>query len=98
MHDDTIADGDAWLASNLAAYAEWATTHNSLLVVVFDEGDTSVDNHTVCILYGASVIPGEYTTTYNHYSLLRTILTSNGITDALRNSNTMPVFGGMFAR
>lgn len=37
MHDCSVATGDAWLARNLDGYARWAMTHNSLLVVTFDE-------------------------------------------------------------
>jgi len=96
MHDGTIGEGDDWLSTNLDAYAKWAKTHGSLLVVVFDEAESTQNNHTLCILYGDFIVPGQYATTYNHYSLLRTILNGSGITGALRNSNTMPVFSGMF--
>jgi hypothetical protein len=37
MHDGTIRMGDDWLRANLAAYAQWARTHNSLLIITFDE-------------------------------------------------------------
>lgn len=37
MHDCSVATGDTWLKNNLGAYATWAKTHNSLLVVTFDE-------------------------------------------------------------
>jgi hypothetical protein len=36
-----IDDSDAWLQKNLAAYAAWAPTHNSLLIVTWDEDDSS---------------------------------------------------------
>ncbi|HEY2184439.1 MAG TPA: alkaline phosphatase family protein [Xanthobacteraceae bacterium] len=31
--------GDAWLRENLDSYYQWAKTHNSLLIVTFDEND-----------------------------------------------------------
>jgi acid phosphatase len=34
-----IRRGDAWLKKNLDAYYRWARTHNSLLIVTFDEND-----------------------------------------------------------
>ncbi len=37
MHDCSVSTGDTWLKNNLGAYATWAKTHNSLLVVTFDE-------------------------------------------------------------
>jgi phosphatidylinositol-3-phosphatase len=36
---DSIPAGDAWLKQNLDRYYQWATTHNSLLIVTFDEND-----------------------------------------------------------
>ena len=37
-----IATGDAWLSNNLSAYASWAKSNNSLLIVTWDE-DHSAD-------------------------------------------------------
>jgi acid phosphatase len=37
MHDGTAAVADAWLQTNIKSYADWAMTHNSLLVVTWDE-------------------------------------------------------------
>jgi phosphatidylinositol-3-phosphatase len=34
-----IPAGDAWLRENLDGYYQWAKTHNSLLIVTFDEND-----------------------------------------------------------
>jgi phosphatidylinositol-3-phosphatase len=36
---DSIPAGDLWLTQNLEAYYQWAKTHNSLLIVTFDEND-----------------------------------------------------------
>jgi hypothetical protein len=42
MHDGTdperIYKADAWLKDNLDGYVQWAQSHNSLLVITFDEG------------------------------------------------------------
>ena len=35
----SIPAGDAWLRENLDGYYQWAKTHNSLLIVTFDEND-----------------------------------------------------------
>jgi hypothetical protein len=37
--DVSIPRGDQWLKDNLDGYYQWAKTHNSLLVVTFDEND-----------------------------------------------------------
>lgn len=35
MHDGGIPEGDTWLQNNIDGYAQWATTHNSLLIVTW---------------------------------------------------------------
>ena len=73
MHDGTVAQGDAWLQANLSAYANWCMSHDSLLIVTWDEDDSSSSNHIATIFYGRMVVPGHYAQTINHYSVLRTI-------------------------
>ncbi len=73
MHDGSIAQGDAWLQTNLGGYAQWARTHNSLLVVTFDEDDLSQNNQIATVIVGEQVQPGAYSEPANHYNLLRTI-------------------------
>lgn len=73
MHDCTIATGDTWLKTNLDAYAQWAKTHNSLLIVTFDEDDSSGNNNIATLFYGQQVRTATYTETITHYSVLRTI-------------------------
>jgi phosphoesterase family protein len=36
---NSVPAGDAWLRQNLDGYYQWAKTHNSLLIVTFDESD-----------------------------------------------------------
>ena len=74
MHDGSIQQGDTWLQTNIDSYAQWAKTHNSLLIVVWDEGDVSSNDQVASIFYGAHVVPGSYDSAYNHYNLLSTIL------------------------
>lgn len=38
MHDGSISQGDTWLRNNIDGYVQWARTHNSLLIVTYDEG------------------------------------------------------------
>jgi hypothetical protein len=65
MHDGTIQQADAWLKANIIdTYLPWATTHNSLLVVTWDEdGDNTASNQSPTIFAGAKVKPGNYTET-----------------------------------
>jgi hypothetical protein len=73
MHDGTVAMGDSWLQSNLNAYAQWASNHNSLLIIAWDEDDGSAINQVPLIIMGAHVHPGQYGETVTHYGVLRTI-------------------------
>ena len=74
MHDCSVDTGDTWLKNNLGAYATWAKTHNSLLVITFDEDNSLSGNRIPTVLYGQPVTPGSSSaTTYNHYNLLRTL-------------------------
>jgi len=73
MHDGTIAQADTWLQTNLDAYAQWAMTHNSILIVTWDEDDYTGTNHVATFMTGQPVRPGVYPARYDHYSLLRTL-------------------------
>jgi acid phosphatase len=77
MHDGTDPDriqrADQWLRARLERYVEWAQTHNSLLVITWDEDNGKSDNHIPTILVGPMVRPGRYGELTNHYGLLRTI-------------------------
>ncbi|UVO35209.1 hypothetical protein KUL72_27695 [Bradyrhizobium arachidis] len=97
MHDGTVAQGDAWLQQNLSAYAQWALANNSLLVVTWDESDTSPTNQIPTVMYGADVASGSYGAAYNHYNLLSTILASYGLTGPNNAATAAPiqVFGSI---
>jgi hypothetical protein len=96
MHDGTIAQGDQWLKTNIDAYGQWAVTHNSLLIVVWDEDDGTEGNRVPAILYGANIVPGSYNDDYTHYDLLHTLLSTFGL-PAPNNSSQAAGFGnGIF--
>jgi len=77
MHDgndpDRIQRGDHWLQARLERYVDWAQTHNSLLIITWDEDNGKSDNHIPTILVGPMVRAGRYNEQTNHYGLLRTI-------------------------
>jgi acid phosphatase len=75
----TIIRGDRWLRNNLDAYARWAQTHNSLLIVTWDEDDNSANNHIATIFAGPMVRPGVYNQRIDHYAVLRTVLDMYGL-------------------
>lgn len=65
MHDGTIEAADQWLKTNIIdTYLPWAITHNSLLIVTWDEdGDDTASNQIPTIFAGAKIKPGDYTET-----------------------------------
>jgi len=82
MHDGTISAADTWLKSNISAYATWAQTHNSLLIVTWDEDDYTENNQIPTIFYGSNVKTGKYSETINHYNLLATLEQMYGLPEA----------------
>jgi len=99
MHDGkTIAaevrTGDRWLARKLGAYGRWAQSHNSLLIITWDE-DSNENYKIQCPTIIATappanripaIIAGQHVqrgsrpaTAYSHHDLLRTILDMYGI-------------------
>lgn len=79
MHNGTVSAGDSWLQSNLSAYAAWARTHNSLLIVTWDEDDNSSNNQIPTIFYGQHVKTGTYSESIKHYNVLRTLEDAYGL-------------------
>ncbi len=79
----TIQNGDNWLKSNIEAYRKWATTHNSLLITVWDENDFDFtrDNNIPVIVDGDPklVQKGVSNTYVNHFNTLRTIEDQYGL-------------------
>jgi acid phosphatase len=73
MHDGPISVGDAWLQANIGPYAQWARTHNSLLIVTYDEDDFTPENHIPTLVYGAGVLPGDYDQHIDHHTILWTL-------------------------
>lgn len=73
MHDGTVKEADDWLKSNMRAYASWAQTHHSLLIITWDEDDFSKKNQIPIIMLGSMIKPGKYAQRINHYSVLRMI-------------------------
>jgi phosphatidylinositol-3-phosphatase len=73
MHDGSIRTADTWLQTNLDSYVQWAKTHNSLLIVTWDEDDHSQSNQVPTIFVGPMVQPGQYSERINHFNVLRSI-------------------------
>ena len=86
---------DDWLRRHIEPYRRWAMTHNSLLIVTWDEDEddsTPVKdakgtivakryiNLIPTIMAGEGVVPGSYGERIDHYAVLRTIEDFYGLT------------------
>jgi acid phosphatase len=91
MHDCSIATGDTWLKNNLDAYAQWAKTHNSLLIVTFDEDNSLSLNHIYTAFVGAHVAAGTYDEKITHYTVLRTVEAAYGLSTIGGATSVSPV-------
>lgn len=91
MHDGSIREGDRWLQNNLASYVEWAKTHNSLLIVTWDEDDGSGNNQIPTIIVGPIVKVGTYSERINHYNVLRTLEDMFGLPSSGSSTDVSPI-------
>jgi phosphatidylinositol-3-phosphatase len=91
MHNCGVAAGDDWLRLHLGGYASWAMTHDSVLIVTWDEDDGTVVNHIPTIFYGQPVRPGRYRERITHYSVLRTIEAAYGLRHDGHAATTRPI-------
>jgi phosphatidylinositol-3-phosphatase len=82
MHDGTVAMADTWLSNNIEAYRAWAATHNSILIITWDEDDSSQSNQIPTIITGQNIRPGNYSESsieraagvgVDHFNMLRTL-------------------------
>ena len=96
MHDGTIQQGDTWLQQNMNAYAQWAKTNNSLLLVTWDENDTSTgdaSNQVATIFVGQHVQVGTNNTSINHFNVLRTLEDMYGLPPVNNAASASDILG-----
>jgi len=93
MHDGSIKQGDTWLKTHIAPYVQWARTHNSLLIVTWDEDDGSGDNRIPTLFVGPMVKPGTYRQRIDHYSVLRTVTAMYGLDAPGKSAHADPIRG-----
>lgn len=93
MHNGSVSAGDKWLKGNLSSYVSWAMTHNSLLIVTFDEDDKSSSNQVATVLVGPMIRPGNYGGSLNHFNLLRTIEDLYGLPQVGKSAHADAILG-----
>jgi len=99
MHDgevpESIIQGDKWLKKNIDSYVRWAATHNSLLILTWDEDDDSSNNHIATIFVGPMIKSGNYDMRISHYEVLRTLIDIFDLRP-LGNANRVPSIKGIW--
>ena len=93
MHSASIARGDAWLKTHLDPLIEWSRTHNSLIIITFDEDNGTIANHIPTLLIGSMIKPGRYDQHVTHYDVLRTIEDFYHLPALGASSNATPLTG-----
>ena len=93
MHDCGVAAGDAWARQHLAPYVDWARSHDSLLMVTFDEDSGSAENLIPTFLVGPMVAPGTSAQRTDHYTLLRTLEDMYGLPPLGAAADRVPLSG-----
>lgn len=93
MHDGGIKRGDDWLRQNIEPYAEWAMTHNSLLILTWDENNGDADNHIATIMIGPMAKQGNSAQRVGHYNVLRTISEMYGLPNLNESAHVKPITG-----
>jgi hypothetical protein len=91
-HDGTLQQADAWLQTNIAPLiANSQFQQNGLLIIVFDEAETTDASHgggrVACVVIGPGVKHGfQSTTLYQHENLLKTVAAYLGIDGNIGNA------------
>ncbi|MGI8736553.1 MAG: alkaline phosphatase family protein [Candidatus Eremiobacter antarcticus] len=91
MHSSSIEDADDWLRARMKPLIDWAMTHNSLVILTWDEDDRGENNRIPTILLGPMVKPGTYGIRIDHYSVLRTIEDMYGLPHAGHSSEARTI-------
>jgi phosphatidylinositol-3-phosphatase len=91
MHDGTIAAGDKWLKNHMGSYVTWAISHNSLLIVTWDESNGGPGNKIATIFAGAHIKAGRYGERVTHYRVLRTLEKAYGLKAPGKSASTTPI-------
>ncbi|MBS0198066.1 MAG: DNRLRE domain-containing protein [Planctomycetes bacterium] len=95
MHSGSVEEADAWLATHIAPYADWAMNNDSLLIITWDEDNGGERNRIPMIFYGPMVRQGVVSSTWTHHNVLRTIEDMFGTTHAGEAANVRRIVGAM---
>jgi phosphatidylinositol-3-phosphatase len=89
--NETVKTGDKWLKDNIDNYVQWAKTHNSLLILTFDEDNYFSGNNIATLFWGPMVKTGIYNEKIGHYNILRTLEEMYNLPYAGESANVAPI-------
>lgn len=100
-HDGTLQGADSWLQTNIGPLVSSAAFQNSLLVIVFDESDTSDTanggGHVACVIVSPLAQKSyQSSTLYQHQSVLRLMLEGLGVNSFPGSAASAPDMGEFF--
>src|SRR5437016_3914372 len=99
MHDCSIATGDAWLRTQIPAIlgSPAFTTQNSVLLLTWDEDDSSGNNRVDLVVAGPNTVRGQVSSVaYNHYSILSTVESAWGLAALNANDSSATTLASFF--
>ncbi|GAC1595329.1 MAG: phosphatidylinositol-3-phosphatase [Candidatus Velthaea sp.] len=91
MHSASIERGDAWLRDHLEPIVAWANSHDTLIILTWDESSSALGNHIATIFIGPMVKPGRYDEPITHYTVLRTVEDLYALPHAGRSADVAPI-------
>lgn len=91
MHSGSIAAADRWLHLHVNPLVVWSLSHDSVVIIAWDESDTYYGNSVPLVIVGARVRAGKYTEAVDHYRILRTIEDMYGLPYLGASANVAPI-------
>jgi len=89
----TVTDADFWLSQNLPAMIQ-AAGPTGMVVLTWDEDDSSNQNHILTVIAGGQVVPGAVSNQLvYHYTVLRTICDALGLPAVGAAFSELPITG-----
>jgi phosphatidylinositol-3-phosphatase len=99
MHDCSVQTGDTWLSTFLPKIfgSSQYKAGNTVVFITWDEDDSSAGNHIATLVASPTTKPGTVSSTsFTHYSMLRTTEEMLGLTTFLGNAATAPSMRSAF--
>ena len=95
MHNCSISTGDTWASNNLQALVNWNATHDGLLIITWDEDDSTTNaNQIATILVGPHVLGGIQSSQHiTHYDVMHTIESVFGLPYIANSSTASDITG-----